>query len=101
MLSLLQASFLQTKVCQISGRSLCDGLGTTWVMEDELWDTVTDINMGMDESTLSLVREKAVDLVQATLLIRTNPLHGSAPGYLQCCIYVYFWVMLYGIRSCW
>jgi hypothetical protein len=50
-------------------------------MEDELWDTATDINMGMDESTLSLVREKAVDLVQATLLIRTNPLHGSAPGY--------------------
>ncbi|CAM6019433.1 unnamed protein product [Sphagnum balticum] len=71
------ASFLQTKVCQISGRSLCDGLGTTWVMEDELWDMAADINMGMDESTLSLVREKAVDLVQATLLIRTNPLHGS------------------------
>jgi hypothetical protein len=70
-------------------------------MEDELWDTATDINMGMDESMLSLVREKAVDLVQATLLIRTNPLHGSAPGYLQCCISVSFWVMLYGSRSCW
>ncbi|KAG0628743.1 hypothetical protein M758_1G049700 [Ceratodon purpureus] len=51
---------VQSKVCRISGDSLCKMDETTWVPEHQLWDNSVEQKMGLDAHSSWLVQEKAV-----------------------------------------
>lgn len=66
------AEFIQSKVCRISGESLCRSDKTTWVPELQLWDASEEEKMGLDADSSWLVREKALQLVRDKLNIRID-----------------------------
>ncbi|XP_042949587.1 uncharacterized protein LOC122281843 isoform X3 [Carya illinoinensis] len=73
------SEWIEIRLCEAHAQFLCDGIGTVWVREDDLWKELNGHelmkNVGLDNATYMYTKQRAMDTVDRLLETRTN-LHG-------------------------
>lgn len=70
------AEWVQSRVCKAYAEVLCDGTGTVWAREDDMWNDLDELklvgNFGMDESIYMQTKRRALESVGKLLETRAT-----------------------------
>ncbi|XP_057976659.1 uncharacterized protein LOC131163871 [Malania oleifera] len=73
------SEWVEMHVCEAYAQFLCDGIGTVWVREDEIWNDLDESKLmesfGLDRAIYGYAKQKAMEKIGKLLEKRTN-LHG-------------------------
>ncbi|XP_062147305.1 uncharacterized protein LOC133855028 isoform X2 [Alnus glutinosa] len=73
------SEWVEVHLCEAYAQFLCDGIGTVWVREDDVWKELDGHelmkNVGLDSATYMYTKQRAMDAVGRLLETRRNP-HG-------------------------
>ncbi|XP_059444772.1 uncharacterized protein LOC132176548 isoform X3 [Corylus avellana] len=71
------SEWVEIHLCEAYAQFLCDGIGTVWVREDDVWKELDGHelmkNVGLDSATYMYAKQRAMDAVGRLLETRTNP----------------------------
>lgn len=70
------ANRIETHVCEAYAQFLCDGTGSVWVQEDEVWNDVDELkmmeNLGLENAIDMHTKQRAMEMIDGLLETKIN-----------------------------
>ncbi|XP_022159870.1 uncharacterized protein LOC111026156 isoform X2 [Momordica charantia] len=72
------SEWLESHLCEANAKFMCDGVGTVWVKEDDIWDDLDGQalveNIGSDNTTFMYAKRKALETIIGLFQTQQNSL---------------------------